>query len=148
MHALNSIRTSIAPFCLFVGALLAATCLPSWAEEAPKLSPVAEAGRSYFLESCASCHGDGAHGDGPTAASLSTKPADLTLISKRRDGKFPTGELAEMIDGRNMVAAHGNREMPIWGERFSEEEEGDSMTERLVQGRIMMLLVYLRAIQQ
>ena len=148
MYAVNSIRNPKASSCSLIVALLAATCSPSWAEEAPRLSPVAEAGRSYFLESCASCHGDGARGDGPTAASLSTKPADLTLISKRRDGTFPTGELAEIIDGRDMVAAHGNREMPIWGERFSEEEEGDSMTERLVQGRIMMLLVYLRAIQQ
>lgn len=112
------------------------------------LTPVAEAGRSFFLESCASCHGSDARGNGPAAASLAAAPADLTAIAIRRDGKFPAGEIGEIIDGRSMVAAHGDREMPVWGDRFTEEEGGDSMSERLVKGRIMMLMSYLKAIQK
>jgi mono/diheme cytochrome c family protein len=122
--------------------------MPAWAEDVVQLSPVAEAGRSFFLESCAACHGGDGRGGGPAAAAFLTSPADLTLISARRAGAFPVRELAEIIDGRTMVTAHGDREMPVWGERFSDEESGDSMKERLVQGRIRMLLVYIQAIQR
>jgi len=36
------------------------------------------AGRRLFVTYCAACHGDGGHGDGPSAAGLATKPANLT----------------------------------------------------------------------
>ena len=148
MRATNHASPSIARAALGALAILAVLCGPAWAEEVVPLSPVAEAGRSFFLESCASCHGVDGRGDGPTAVALATSPADLTLISARRAGAFPVRELAEIIEGRAMVTAHGDREMPVWGERFSEKEGGDSMTERLVQGRIRMLLVYIQVIQR
>jgi mono/diheme cytochrome c family protein len=112
------------------------------------LTPVAEAGRSFYLESCASCHGKHATGDGPVASSLVTAPPDLTRIAERRGGAFPLAELASVINGEAMVSAHGTRDMPVWGERFAEEEGGDTLTDRLVMGRIRMLLYYLQAVQR
>jgi len=148
MHTTNAPlnRIVIATAAVLLAAL--GTAATAAAGDAKPLSPVAESGRSFFLESCAACHGKEGRGDGPAAATLREKPADLTLIARRRDGNFPMRELADIIDGRSMLSAHGDREMPVWGERFSEDEGGDSMTERLVQGRIVMLLVYLKAIQE
>jgi mono/diheme cytochrome c family protein len=118
------------------------------AVEIAPLSPVAEAGRSFYLESCAPCHGRHATGDGPVAASLAVPPPDLTRIAERRDGEFPIEQLASIINGDGMVSAHGSREMPVWGKRFAEEERGDTLTDRLVMGRIRMLLYYLQAVQR
>jgi hypothetical protein len=43
---------------------------------------------------------------------LKTPPADLTVLAKRNDGVFPIAAVNEIIDGRMLIAAHGNREMP------------------------------------
>jgi mono/diheme cytochrome c family protein len=37
-----------------------------------------EAGRALYQRDCAACHGEAGRGDGPSAASFSTKPANLT----------------------------------------------------------------------
>jgi len=37
------------------------------------------AGRQTYLQNCATCHGDSGRGDGPAAANLNPKPADLTV---------------------------------------------------------------------
>jgi len=42
----------------------------------------ATAGGATFAERCASCHGPTGQGDGPAAASLSPKPADLAVVQK------------------------------------------------------------------
>jgi mono/diheme cytochrome c family protein len=50
-----------------------------------------EAGRGLFARSCAPCHGEGAKGDGASAAAFATKPADLTdgrLLNRLPDEFF------------------------------------------------------------
>jgi mono/diheme cytochrome c family protein len=111
-------------------------------------SPVGEAGRGQYLRYCASCHGPHAQGDGPVAASLSTEVPDLTKIAARRDGNFPTGELAVYIDGRSMPGAHGSRAMPVWGDVLSEDLVEGERGEELVRGRVRMILIYLESVQQ
>ena len=64
---------------------------------------------------CASCHGASAHGDGKLAKSLTTKPADLTTLARKNGGVFPAARVREVIDGREEVAQHGDRDMPVWG---------------------------------
>ncbi len=64
------------------------------------------------------CHGPDGRGNGPLAGKLNKVPADLTQIAKLNGGKFPAGKIAEIIDGRDIVAAHGMRDMPIWGNRY------------------------------
>lgn len=106
-----------------------------------------EVGRGEFVQHCAACHGMDARGGGPVASALRTPPADLTQIALRRGGDFPSDEIAEWIDGRFATAAHGTREMPVWGSRFAEGLPPDPLTQDLVRGRIDTLVEYLRSIQ-
>jgi mono/diheme cytochrome c family protein len=106
------------------------------------------AGQQYFVRYCSACHGVTGRGDGPAAPALRTPPADLTRIAQRRGGRFPTAEMAAVIDGRTVVPAHGSREMPVWGERFGEMGGGGSVGEEVVRGNLLVLIEYLQAIQQ
>jgi len=72
----------------------------------------------------------------------------LTKIAARRDGNFPAGELAVYIDGRSMPSAHGSRAMPVWGEILSEDLVEGERGEELVRGRVRMILIYLKSVQQ
>jgi mono/diheme cytochrome c family protein len=108
---------------------------------------LAEVGREEFVRYCASCHGLDARGGGPAATSLRTPPADLTRIAARRGGDFPADEVAAWIDGRLVPGAHGTREMPVWGVRFSEGLPPEPLTQDLVRGRIVVLVEYLESIQ-
>jgi mono/diheme cytochrome c family protein len=87
---------------------LALTALPAVAQDA-------EAGRILYMDFCAVCHGETARGDGVIAAVLTISPSDLTTLSG--PGDFPTLRVAEQIDGRRPILAHGG-DMPIFGQWF------------------------------
>ena len=115
----------------------------------PAFDPVlAEMGAESFPRYCGSCHGMRGDGDGPAADALRTRPADLTRIAARRGGTFPAGEIARFIDGRFALAAHGSREMPVWGERFGEAIPEASVAEEMTRGKIAVLVEYLKSIQR
>jgi len=76
-------------------------------------------GKSEFQSSCASCHGTDGKGKGPVSEQLKVPPSDLTTLAKNNNGVFPMNAVRETIDGSKTIAAHGTREMPIWGERFN-----------------------------
>jgi len=111
-------------------------------------SQAAESGAALFAENCAACHGATAAGDGPVAASLDPKPADLRRIAARRGGVFPEVEILQIVDGRDPIAAHGSRDMPIWGERFDLGQSGGLATEGRRRGQIQLLIEYLKTVQQ
>lgn len=116
--------------------------------DAPTPNPVlAQQGAQHYARYCASCHGMEGRGDGPAAEALSTAPADLTKIAARRDGVFPSAEIRYHIDGRYEHAAHGTREMPVWGERFSEEIASSQVRDEIVRGRLYTLVDYLQTLQ-
>ena len=92
-------------------------------------------GRELFVRYCASCHGSSGAGDGPVAPSLATKPADLTGIAERAGGDFDAQAVMATIDGRKEVAAHGSREMPVWGSV-------------LTRGEIASIVEYLHSLQE
>ena len=46
-------------------------------------------GAEDFAAFCSGCHGAGGKGDGPMAAELAQKPADLTRLAARNSGEFP-----------------------------------------------------------
>jgi mono/diheme cytochrome c family protein len=104
-------------------------------------------GRDTFLRHCASCHGPEGKGDGPLAASLTRPPADLTRIAERSGGRFDERAVMSMIDGRRAVAAHGERDMPVWGAVFEEEGRGEPYPayQSLLTSRF--LVDYLRTLQ-
>ena len=106
-----------------------------------------DVGRADFLRLCASCHGASARGDGPAASSLKVPPADLTRIAARRGGDFPASEVTAYIDGRKHAAAHGSREMPVWGLILARPVHEHASGEEVLRGRLLVLVEYLRSIQ-
>jgi mono/diheme cytochrome c family protein len=99
---------------------------------------------------CLPCHGIDGRGDGPLAKSLKVKPSDLTRIARSNKGRFPTRRIAAMIDGRAIVASHGKRDMPAWGERYKVTLPGESpaRVEKRVRAQIDALIDYLKSIQE
>lgn len=117
------------------------------AADEPVDHALAELGAPYFERYCVSCHGARGRGDGPVSAVLLSPPANLTRIAARRGGLFPAGEIAQKIDGRFAVAAHGSREMPIWGEVFSQGIPESDSAESIARGKVLVLVEYLKSIQ-
>jgi mono/diheme cytochrome c family protein len=69
---------------------------------------------------CAVCHGKGGKGNGPVASELKTLPPDLTTLTKRHDGKYPSNYVLEVLrNGPSTAKAHGSAEMPVWGPLFN-----------------------------
>jgi mono/diheme cytochrome c family protein len=116
-------------------------------DEASAEDLLLEIGRGDFLRFCASCHGTSARGDGPAASGLKVPPADLTRIAARRGGSFPASEVTAFIDGRRNVAAHGSREMPVWGLILAQPIHEHASGEEVLRGRLLVLVEYLRSIQ-
>jgi hypothetical protein len=97
------------------------------------------------------CHGVDGRGHGRLANTLKSAPADLTQIAKSNNGTFPFNKVADIIDGRAIVAAHGGREMPVWGDRYRrriEPSESAAMIEQRARAQIAALVRYLEAIQE
>lgn len=115
-------------------------------EQAHPDDTVVVAGSSLFKTYCATCHGVGAHGDGPLADQLRVRPPDLTLLGKRNGGTLDKDRARRIIDGREPVKGHGGPDMPVWGDVFKRAEEGYS--EKKVQQRIDSLVAYLADIQR
>ena len=111
-----------------------------------------DAGRREYRNSCAACHGSEGKGDGPLRASLQRSPADLTLLAQRNGGVFPAQRVQQVIDGRTEVKSHGTREMPVWGERFTNQGNAEYFdvafnADAYVAARVMLLSEYLNRIQ-
>ena len=114
----------------------------------------ADIGEQEYLSKCASCHGKGAKGDGPVAGSLKQKVPDLTVLAKNSGGVFPFARIYDVIDGREAVAVHGPRDMPVWGNEYWEEGTNFSAgtttpqeASSYARGRIVALIGYIHALQ-
>jgi len=68
----------------------------------------------------------------------------LRRLSERYGNPLPEKRIAQFIDGRAEVEAHGPRDMPVWGERLNTESAGD---ERRTRALIAKLVTYLQSIQ-
>jgi mono/diheme cytochrome c family protein len=101
-------------------------------------------GPDLFRAYCASCHGDEGKGNGPAAGALNTRPADLTTITQRHGGVFPSTLVRRIIAGDDVVVAHGSRDMPVWGPIFHRVERDQDF------GNVRMenLIKYLESIQK
>lgn len=107
-------------------------------------------GEADFNMYCATCHGEDGKGDGPKAFGLSKPVPDITTLTKRY-GSFPRERLTRLIDGRDPIEGHVDREMPVWGIWFKEEAaaelggaEGD---EGSVARRVANLIGYIESLQ-
>jgi mono/diheme cytochrome c family protein len=139
-------------FALFasLGAVLTAALNLAHAQDAD----AKDIGKALYNAYCASCHGISGKGDGPLSSSLAKPPADLTRLKNRYGGYFPSNKIFDIIDGRKDVAAHGSREMPVWGEVFKKDDTSTAPCNtdecfygKFWRGRILALMNYLRTLQ-
>jgi hypothetical protein len=109
-------------------------------------------GKREYVSRCAVCHGEGGKGDGPLNASLKTSAPDLTKIQKNNAGVFPFDRIYRVIDGREQVAAHGPRDMLVWGSENSVDlatgfRVNPKDLESYIRGRIIALIGYIFSLQ-
>ncbi len=100
---------------------------------------------SYRIH-CLNCHGSSGTGDGPMAELLKIAPADLTRLAAEHGGEFPTERVYRAIDGRQEIAGHGARQMPVWGIGFQDLGRDDDQ-EAAVRDKILDLIAYLQSLQ-
>ncbi len=108
-------------------------------------------GRGIYQDYCVACHGESGRGDGPAAAGLSKKPADLTRIAARNGGTFPLVKVMSTIDGYTRRNDRGSK-MPEMGPFFQEGptvmvETGPGISTPTPQ-RLVALAEYLRSLQR
>jgi mono/diheme cytochrome c family protein len=115
--------------CIAVIILLLSAALPLFLVGQGSAAPTGEHkylpvdGAQIFRNYCAVCHGTDGKGKGPAAGALKHAPPDLTLISRRNRGRFPRDHIKAIIAGQEQsFAAHGSREMPVWGPIFHNVE--------------------------
>jgi len=101
-------------------------------------------GDDLYRQFCAVCHGPDGKGNGPAASALKVRATDLTQLSRQNNGKFPTLHVKNILTGVDAVAAHGNIEMPTWGDTF----KSISANETFGGMRIDALVEYLQKIQR
>ncbi len=137
-----------------IGAVIAGLETTVWAQEF-------DAGKFEFQIGCAACHGIDGKGRGPVSSQVKVPPADLTVLAKENNGVFPFNSVYEVIDGRKVVIAHGTRDMPIWGNRYTpspNEAASPNAADRfvnpsydpetVVRMRILAVIDYLNRIQE
>ncbi|WP_299827084.1 cytochrome c [uncultured Roseobacter sp.] len=107
-------------------------------------------GQTLFRLHCAACHGIEGRGNGPMSPVLLVQPADLTKLSQKEDGTFPTYRVVKRIDGRDPLVSHGS-DMPVYGWFF----EGNDVAISAQSGQPIMtsqpvadLVAWLRTIQE
>lgn len=117
---------------------------------APAAAQDAMQGEALYGFYCATCHGNGATGNGPMSPSLVVAPADLTTLAARNGDVFPTSRVIMRIDGRDPLVSHGSM-MPVYGDFF----EGTDVATKAETGQPIMtsqpivdLLAYLQGLQQ
>jgi len=101
-------------------------------------------GEEMYLNYCAVCHGKDGKGAGPAASALKVPPTDLSKLSANAGGKYPALHVSSVIRGEAELAAHGSKDMPVWGPlfwRMSQGHEGE------VQQRIANLNSYIESLQ-
>jgi hypothetical protein len=74
-------------------------------------------------------------------AQLRRQPPNLTTFAVRNGGVFPAERVRQVIDGSG-IAAHGDRDMPVWGAVFKRSSGGDEA------GRIDAIVRFLEGLQQ
>jgi mono/diheme cytochrome c family protein len=132
--------------------VVAVFALISGAQEQPKktiqhvpIKPASPAsGKEMYTSYCAVCHGTDGKGNGPAAEALKTPPPDLTILSKNNAGKYPALKVSSAIRGDARVAAHGSKDMPVWGHLFRSISRGHDSE---VDQRVANLVSYIESLQ-
>lgn len=70
---------------------------------------------------------------------------DLTSLAGKNGGKYPAIKVSAIIRGEEVLAAHGSKDMPIWGHLFRSISGGH---ESEVQQRVANLNKYIESLQK
>ena len=108
----------------------------------PDVDPAS--GAEMYRAYCAVCHGVDGKGNGPAAPALNAALPDLTLLKRNNGGTFPEFRVSNAIQGDAGIAAHGSRDMPMWGDAFRNLKRDDA----LVKLRVHNLTAFLASMQQ
>jgi mono/diheme cytochrome c family protein len=111
-------------------------------------------GKREYESACAVCHGlTGRGDDGPLKPYLVKPVPNLTVLAKNNKGVFPFDKVFQIIDGRQEVATHGPRNMPVWGNAFNNQTSlfydnyPEQDKESGARSRILALTEYLYRLQ-
>ena len=105
----------------------------------------AASGQEMYKTYCAVCHGTDGKGNGPAADALKVPPPDLTALAGKNGGKYPASKVSSIIGGEEVLAAHGSKDMPIWGRLFRSMSGGHDSE---VQQRVTNLNKYIESLQK
>jgi mono/diheme cytochrome c family protein len=105
-------------------------------------------GQRLYLQYCSSCHGKDGRGNGTVTPYLKLKVPDLSLLKKNHKGIYPVSDVMAAIDGSRAVRAHGDRQMPVWGEQFRKEAEKEKYTELTSLLKAKVIAEYLATLQR
>ncbi|HEX3322328.1 MAG TPA: c-type cytochrome [Terriglobales bacterium] len=105
----------------------------------------AASGEEMYNTYCAVCHAKDGKGNGPAAEALKVPPPDLTQLSKKNGGNYPSLKVSAIIRGEQSLPAHGTKDMPVWGALFWKMSQGH---ESEVQQRIANLNKHIEGMQQ
>jgi mono/diheme cytochrome c family protein len=101
--------------------------------------------KTDFQNFCAQCHGV----DGKGGSNLGDiQGPDLTHLSQKHGGNFPSQEVYEVIDGRKKLAGHERLlTMPLWGEFLQPQGVPEDVAEAKAKSRINALVHYIQTLQ-
>ena len=98
-------------------------------------------GSADYQTFCGSCHGSSGKGDGVIAASLRKRPADLTQLTKKNDGVYPTDSVVKILN-----EGHEKEGMPAWAAVFAKSQESEGPD--AAKERIREIVTYLETLQE
>lgn len=139
-------RSDLRGLIIALGTIAALSLLGTSARAAE--SEAITVGKTQYMKYCATCHGPTGTGTDGTASKLFTKPpTNLTLLAKNHGGKFPMMEVIGIVRGDQPIAAHGTKEMPIWGQTFGKPLSEGMYGKDAADAQIMNIGQYLETIQ-
>ena len=105
----------------------------------------ATSGQEMYASYCAVCHGANATGNGPAQSALKIPATDLTTLAQKNGGKYPGLHVSSILRGDAELAAHGSKDMPVWGPLFRNLSQGHDAE---VQQRIANINSYIESLQK
>ncbi|HUK30998.1 MAG TPA: c-type cytochrome, partial [Candidatus Acidoferrum sp.] len=78
-------------------------------------------GEELYQQDCAVCHGSDLKGTSGVPEPY-RPPPDLTMLTRKHGGTFPTTYVTNVVETGSTIPAHGPTEMPIWGTDFTRDQ--------------------------
>lgn len=105
-------------------------------------------GKELYRQYCGACHGLTGEGDGVVSGLMRPAPTDLTIAARHNGGEYPFKKVMTQIDGTVTIRAHGDPDMPVWGEVLADPTHDDGMRRADVQGRVFLIVKHLESLQK